>query len=343
VGVLVSHDTDRPHVIARPEDEARCAQAFYEHLLARERGWSLIELGLQDADSALVAVPELNPLRHWTRRFENMPVSRIPLPWRSLADYLASLNAHQRKTLTRFVRRTFATGHVESIACTDPRGASDMLDLYLDLERRSWKAAGHAGIGRDPRRIAFYRALCAEEQPLRIEIDLLLLDGLPIAGTLTGSFNGIFHALETCFDADYRDLGCGNVAVLLFFRRAMAANVREINMNGNYAYYKERLGGVVTETSAVQIYRVGSVPWLKAQAGALKRRLRPPIEDKVEFNPDRRANEEHSTVRPEHAEERARVRATLEALEGRGVRLDRLSGSELEAVIPLSKKGKQAA
>src|SRR4051812_38904408 len=50
---MISHDTDRPHVVARADDEARCCEAFYRYLLDRERGWDLLELPMQDEASGL--------------------------------------------------------------------------------------------------------------------------------------------------------------------------------------------------------------------------------------------------------------------------------------------------
>jgi hypothetical protein len=51
------------------------------------------------------------------------------------------------------------------------------------------------------------------------------------------------------------------------------------------------------------------------------------------FNPERRAHEQHSEVRPERTEERARALAALGALEARGAKLERLSGAALEAAF----------
>lgn len=333
VGVLIAHDTDRPHVIARPGDEARCAQAFYEHLLQRERGWSFLELAFQDAESALLQVPALHPLRHWSRRFENMPISRVALPWRSVPEYLASLTHHQRKNLNNAVKKTFGAGRAEAVSCADPAGLDEVLDLYLGLERRSWKAAARAGIERDPRRVAFFRALGQAHQPMRLSIHLLLVDDLPLSGAVTGEFGGVLHGFEMCFDQDYEPLGCGHVAALLCFRWAFARGLEELNLNGNYAYNKVHFGGAATQTSAVQIYRVGGLRWLQAQLGRLKHRLRPPVTEAQTFNPERRAHETHAPVRPERAEERARVRATLAALQERGVPLERLTGPALEAAF----------
>lgn len=344
VGVMVSHDTDRPHVVSRPEDESRCAKAFYEHLL-RERGWSLLELNFQDEASALFTPPPVNPLRHWVRRYENMPISRVPVTWRTFDEYLASMTKSHRRVLTRSLRRTLQAGHAEAVSCSDPAGLRALLELYLDVERRSWKEAAHAGIRRDPRRVAFFEALAQPGRPMALTVHLLLLDGLPVSGGVVGVFAGVLHALEICFDQDYEHLGCGHVGGLLSFRQAGLLGVSEINLNGNYAYNKANLGAEPTRTWAVQVYRVGSVPWLRAQAGNLLRRLRPPAAEAVHFNPERRAHETHAAVRPERAEERARAKAVLDELEARGVTLERLSGPALEAALAMTDRmnGKQEA
>ena len=190
IGVLVSHDTDRPHVVARADDEARCCDAFYRHLLERERGWSLLELAMQDADSGLNTVPPLPRWRYRAHRFETMPNTTVPLKFSSLSEYFKAVPGPQRRNVGRFGRRLLAAGRVEFVACEDPRGGSAMLDLYLNLERRSWKEAAHAGVRRDPRRVELYRALARPGQPMRLGVDLLLLDNLPVAGLIHGAFAG---------------------------------------------------------------------------------------------------------------------------------------------------------
>ena len=40
VGFLVTHDTDRPHVLACPQDLREVSEAFYAHLLARRREYA---------------------------------------------------------------------------------------------------------------------------------------------------------------------------------------------------------------------------------------------------------------------------------------------------------------
>lgn len=335
IGVLISHDTDRPHVIARPHDEARCAQALYRHLLDHERGWSLVELGFQDAPSALLDVPPVNPLRYWARRFDSMPISTMAVAWGSVPEYLAALTTSQRKNLTRALRRTLGAGRIEAVSSSDPSAVKLLLELYLSIERRSWKQAARVGIGRDPRRVAFFKALTQPRQPMQLAVHLLMLDDLPVSGAVTGAFDGVLHGLEVCFDQDYEDLSCGHVGTLLSIRYAIATGIHEFNMNGNYAYNKALFGGVATSTSAVQLYRVGGLPWLKAQAGLLKRRLRPPVATPPTFNPKRRAHEQHAEVRPVHQALRQEARATFAQLEADGAKLERLAGAALElALLP---------
>ena len=344
VGVMVSHDTDRPHVVSKPEDEARCAQAFYEFLVKRG-GWSLLELNFQDAESALLAPPPLNPLRYWVRRYENMPISRAPITVADSEAYLKHLSKSSRRVFVRSFRRSAEAGRLETLTSSDPAAVPALLELYLDVERRSWKEAAHAGVRRDPRRVAFFRALAQPGQPMPLTVHLVLIDGLPVAGSIAGVFGGVLQALEICFDQDYEQTGCGHLGGLLNFRQAMREGLREVNMNGNYAYNKAHYGAEATPTWAVQVYRVGGLPWLKAQAGRIKRWLKPEAAPAGAFNPERREHETHTAERPARTEERARAQGVLAELEAKGAKLERLSGHELEVALGMADKlnGKQEA
>ncbi len=348
ITVLASHDTDRPHVVARPEDEARCSAAFYAHLLEAERGWAALELPMQDADSSLQVLPRLPAGRFLVRRVETMPNTTVPLEGVTFPEYFKGLAHGQRANLGRLGRRLLASGQVEVLACADPRARRPLLDLYLDLERRSWKHAAKAGIGRSPQRVALFQSLCEEHQPLTLGVDLVLLDDLPIAGLVSGTFQGGLYGLEMAFDSDHDDLAPGHLVALMAIRRAIEHGLRFLNLKSNYSYYKEGLGGLTTPTTAIKIFRVGTVPWLRALGGSLRHRLSPPVAPAGRFNPDRRrvrvapaapppaALALPARVRPARSSERERAKKALHDLEDLGVDLGRLSGAALEHALPFA-------
>ncbi len=355
IGLLVSHDTDRPHLVARTEDEARCSRAFFEHLLERERGWSFLELALQDDASGLNEPPKVSPLRFYVRRFETMPNTSMPLPYTSTERYLAAVSSSFRRNVQRATRRLDTVGTLEFVRSDDDRARWSLLELYLDLERRSWKAEARAGIDRSPARVDFFRALAVPGQPLALGFEFLLLDGVPVAGGINGTFAGNRHGLEMSFDRAYDGLGPGNVFSVLSIDSALRTGLRAYNVDGNYAYYKARMGGVVTPTHAVQVYRVGSLPWLKARAGALRRRLRPAEVEHADFNPDRRRVSAASpgeatgedapawrTPLPPRLEERERARQAFEALAAQGVHLERRSHAEIQQTVLATQRTPEA-
>ena len=59
--------------MARAEDEAACAAAFYRRLRERERGWSMLELTSQDAASAFHAIVDAPGRGYWARRARDGP------------------------------------------------------------------------------------------------------------------------------------------------------------------------------------------------------------------------------------------------------------------------------
>lgn len=339
---LVSHDNDRPRVIARPADEERCAEVFYRHLLEVERGWDLLALNEQDAESSLLRPPaSLDLRRHDVRRFPNNANATLFLGGRTVSEYLRDLHAShpkRRRAFERRVRKLFAGAQVEFVKSGDEASLRALFELYLDLERRSWKAKVNGHIGRHPRRVAFFRRLLDGDQPMKMTVGLLLRDGVPVAGWVAGRFAGTLYFLEEAFDEAFRDLAPGNAMMLLQVREAVLQGCSALDMLGNYSYYKEQWLATITETQAVQIRRKGSLVHLKALAGDLLRRLRPPVTQRdVGFNLDRRGSEAGGDAKgaelPERREERDRAQAVLQSLEAAGARVERLEGEALRRVM----------
>jgi hypothetical protein len=330
---------DRPHVVARAQDEAACAAAFYRTLKECEPGWAMLELTSQDGDSPLEElVADAGP-GFWARRYETDPNSTIPLPFASLADYYRTLDGDFRRKVTSRCRKLLSSGRVEVVVSSDRAARTRLLDLYLDVERRSWKGGAAAGIARHPERLALVRELCAS--PLTVVFQIVLLDGAPIAGLVAIEFEKTWYVLETAYASAYSDLAPGYLLHVLGIGEAIARGQRAFNLLHAYAYYKLSWKAVATPTAAVQIYRVPSLPYLKAQAGELRRLAARASAPEDQFNPARRAAEEEGPAKVEgqrrpHEDSVQRAAAVLAELARAGARVTSRSGPALLAVLPFS-------
>jgi CelD/BcsL family acetyltransferase involved in cellulose biosynthesis len=340
---LACHDNDRPRAVARPEDEARCCEAFYRYLIEVETDWSLLSLLEQDAESKLLDPPATLDLSHYAvSHIPTNPNATLPLPYTSLAEYMRVFHRSHRRSIERVMRKLLGAGEIELISSTGPSSLPALFDVYLDLERRSWKASVSGHIGRHPQRIAFFRRLLQPDQPMKMWVNLLLLDGVAVAGIVSGAFGDRLYAFEEAFDEAYRDLSPGNAMLLLLVREAIESGCRSINLLGNYAYYKSLWHATITETSAVQLFRKGSLVHLKTLGGEVLRTIRPPITQRdVSFNLARRGageagGAESPAALPERREERELAQASLRALEAAGVKVGRLSGDALERALPFA-------
>lgn len=345
---LVTHDNDRPCIAARPEDEARCAAAFMAHLVRQERGWSVIELVNLELDSPLLPPGGAGRAGAYTRVLDGLPTAIIPTNHPDVAAWFGTLKKSWRHTVRRLGKRCLGAGLVELVGSTDPEARLPLLELYLDLERRSWKRSH--GLGRTPERTALHRALCAPDQLLRLSTQLLLLDGVAIAGMIYGQFPGTLYGMETCYDAAYQALGPGNLMSLLSVREAILRGAPELNLFADFGYYKGNWGARLVPTRTLQLFRTGSAHWLKAHAGDLRRRLlgAPGAAADGRFNEVKRevdaAGEGEAPAArtaPDRGAERALAARVLGELAARGVALERLGGEALLAALPFSpaKKG----
>ncbi len=347
LGFLDTQDADRPHLVARASDEALVGAAVYRHLLARRDEWHQLELVQQGSASTLYPPPRgLDLSNYLLRQWPSLENCTILVRWPSLDGYVEALAKKFRTNLGRQLRGLSAAGRLETIASADPADTPALLELYLGIEPFSWKQGTDATIGRHPRRLALFRALLDPAQPMRVSIQLLLLDGVPVAGLITGAFERGLHALHLVYDDRLNRFAPGSAMLLLGMRQAIVEGHEVFNLRSGFGYYKERWLAQSTPLHVAQVYRAGSLPYWKRRLGDWKRRLwpgeLPPARE--QFNPARRdaaARAAHGATPERDIAQRERIAALVAQV--RGGQGECLTSAQLAAILPLGGSGRLAA
>ncbi|MBC7983394.1 MAG: GNAT family N-acetyltransferase [Candidatus Obscuribacterales bacterium] len=288
---LVLHDTDRPHLVARPQDEAAVTEAFYTFLLSRKPEWSLFELQQQDDTSPLFPPPaRFDHKGNWLREWPNLDTHSIPIRWHTLLEYFNAMNKKFRDNLRRQLRHLLTAGKVELLASSDPRVTPALFELYCAVEAQSWKAQANLSISTHPKRTEYYRGLLAAHQPMRVSIHVLLCDGAPIAGLINGSFLDGLYALHVVYDDRFSQLAPGSALLLMGMRQAIEGKYARFNLLGGFGYYKAHWLAESIPTRNGQIYRKGTLFFWRRLFGDLKRRVfsESSAEQQERFNKARR-------------------------------------------------------
>jgi hypothetical protein len=272
---FVTHDTDRPHLVARAECVDDVAAAMYGYLLGRKREWSMLELYQQDDRSPLVPPSSHPPLAGYlVRQWPSMENCTIPVRWDSLSDYFQAIPSKFRVNVRRQLRNLFAFGRLELLGSSDPAVTPRLLELYRAIERYSWKSRADIHIGCHPQRIQYFESLLAAHQPMRVSIQVLLLEGAPIAGLVCGEFLQGLYALHIVYDGRLHRFAPGSAILLMGMRRAIEGRFAFFNMLSGYSYYKGRWLAQSTQTRVVQIYRMGGLLFWRRLLGDALRWLR---------------------------------------------------------------------
>ena len=344
IDFLVTHDADRPQLVARPEHALAVSEAFYAYLLERKREWSFLEFRQQDAASPLFPPPAAARLKGYlVREWPSLDNGTIPLRWDTLDAYFKSFSPKFRSNVSRQMRSLLAAGEVEYLASSDPAITPALFELYHSIEPRSWKSRAGAAIGRYPQWVEYFKGLLDARQPMRVSIQLLLLDGVPVAGFISGAFMKRLYALHMVYDDRLSRLAPGSALLLMAMRQAIDGRYALFNLLSGFGYYKVRWQAQMTETRIAQIYRAGSLLFWRRVLGDWKRRVfsARPNKAPVLFNSLRRDVGERESEQAERGkiprlpishEERERIAALIaEVRKGQG---EFLSAAELAALMP---------
>jgi hypothetical protein len=341
--LLTAYKADRPHLVAADDNVAAVRAAIYAYVLSRRKQWSLLEFEQQDAASTLLPLPPQatsggNSFQQWP----NMDNGTITVRWHSLTEYVSALSSKFRCNLGRQMRRLLAAGDVQVLTSSDPQTLPPLFELYRSVEARSWKAQTKTGVADGGHRIEYYSGLMDHRQPMRIAIQVLLLEGVPIAGLITGAFDKGLYALHMAYDERFSRLAPGSALLLMGMRLAIEGGYRFLNLLQGFGYYKTRWLAQMTATQSLQIYRVGTAFYWRRVLGDAKRRwFGTAVTAGPLANPSRRATardeptdalESHTpVVSPgEHAQHAALI-AQVKC--GRG---EFLGSSELLATLPFA-------
>ncbi|MHB8624334.1 MAG: GNAT family N-acetyltransferase [Sulfuricaulis sp.] len=344
LGFLVTHDTDRPHLVATPEYLREVSEAVYGYLLGRRQEWSFLEFQQQDDTSSLFPPPAAADLKGYlVRQWPSLENGTIHMRWHTLREYYQALSKNFQTNLRRQLRNLLAAGKVEFLASSHPATTPALFELYLSIEPHSWKSKAQADIGRHPKRIEYFKSLLDPRLPMRVSIQILLLDGIPIAGLISGAFAKGLYALHIVYDDRVSRLAPGSAMLLLGMRQAIDDQYAFFNLLSGFGYYKARWLAEITETQITQIYRVGRLLYWHRLLGDWKRKVLSAKSKNAPalFNPARRdasvragaQAEIGNTSRLQNSpEENARIAALItEVRKGQG---EFLSTAELAAIMP---------
>jgi hypothetical protein len=338
---LTAHTADRPHLVVRPGYVNEVSEVFYAYLLRRKQDWSLLEFQQQDGTSPLFPPPAAVDFKGCrVRQWPNMENGTIPVRWGTLDEYFRAFSKKFRSNVSRQVRTLLSAGDVEFLVSSDPTITPHLFELYRIIEPRSWKSEADAAIGRHPKWVEYYKGLLGAQQPMRVSIHVLLLDGVPIAGLINGSFEKGLYALHIVYDQGLSRLAPGAAVLLMGMRHAINGRYAFFDLLWGFGYYKTRWLAEMTQTRSVQIYRVGTMLFWRRMLGDFKRRMltRGGKGEPVLFNPvsrnvsERKTSPSAAPTPAITAEETKRVAALVARVrQGQG---EFLSSAALASVMP---------
>lgn len=268
---LITLEVERPRPVAAPEDEARVTQSFLRYLVHRADEWDMVEFVQQDESSPLFAGPEAMTSRHWLRRLPDRENNVLALPFTDAAGYAGSLSRNMRHGTRKGLKGLLSAPGLTLLTAKNAAGCSALFEVFLDIERRSWKPRAGATVGA---REQTYRAALADAS-LSAMVCIACLDGLPVAGSVWLHYGHHTYHLQTIYAESHEVLSPGVLMSWVPIADAIERRSVDFDMLPDFSHFKARWGAKTLDTQRVQIFRVGSLRHLKAVGGDFWRRVDP--------------------------------------------------------------------
>jgi CelD/BcsL family acetyltransferase involved in cellulose biosynthesis len=253
------NELDRPGLLVRTGD-AEALDALLAGIAERRDEWDQLQL-----DELLQGSWLLPALARWARaerlwcrdrEFHACPYLVKSGDW---AAYLSGRSRHFRSRLQQARRRLERAGRLEVRRAVGPQALGELVDLFFEVESRSWKAREGLAAGSEPAYREFCRELLgAPGQPHTGHAMALLLDGRPVAATLGFSREGVYYSLQIAHDEAYRSHSPGTLLEALELEWFHAeGQLRRYEFLGGEVFNKRRWTETAVATRQLFIRKPG--------------------------------------------------------------------------------------
>jgi CelD/BcsL family acetyltransferase involved in cellulose biosynthesis len=237
--------------------------AGLRHVLRSKRDWDLVDLrwiDMENADRGRT-YQVMRQLGFAPEQSEWAPTARIELrgTW---DDYWRSRRRKWRENVRRDQRRLESRGKVTYVRYRPEEGGGEssrhLFETCVELARRSWQGSSTTGTTMSHESI---RPFLADMHGVAaaaggLDVNLLYLDGRPIAFAYNYVYEGHVSGLRTGFDADPAYSGAGTVLYLHMIRDSFARGDWLYDLGAHYLDAKKNWLTHVAPT-----FRCTHYPW----------------------------------------------------------------------------------
>lgn len=249
-------EVDRPTFFF-PRDPTPLLRALVAFLGHRSSKWDICELHEQPTQS--------DGLRTLEESFQRAGylIARTPdssCPYLAIAgtwqEFLAGKSQTFRKNLKTAGRRLRDAGELQYNVYDAPSDTRAQLEIYRDIESRSWKSAEGVGVSRSGDYFDFYREMAEVFGRHRgFIIRVLTIDGKAIAGTFGLEFDGIYYSLQIAHDGKYSRASPGTYLEALEMEECFKQRYREYEFLGGFLNNKSRWTSTFRHTTQLHVLR----------------------------------------------------------------------------------------
>lgn len=190
-------------VIANEQHKRALLQSLYGYLFNEARGeWDILTLSDVPAESSTLDL--------WHELFDEAgkvgevvsttccPMIRLP---GDIETYRAGLGRNRRYTLQRKTKCLQAAGRVEYSRATSPADLDAAFESLVTLHQQRWSIGSSGGVFATERARQFHREIVQVlSERGRVSLDLLKLDGRPIAAIYGFVYGGVYYFYLPGFD-----------------------------------------------------------------------------------------------------------------------------------------------
>lgn len=249
-------EVDRPRLLF-PEEEGPLTRALVAYLAARADRWDFCDFHEQPTDSRELGELEsaFRSAGYLVGRSRDSDCAYLELQG-TWTEFLASKSQTFRKNLKAAGRRLRSAGEVEYRVYDTGPEVLRQLEVYRDIEGRSWKSGEGVGIARDPGYFEFYREMAERFAKHRaFVIRILSVGGRPVAGTFGLAHGGVFYSLQIAHDAEFSRSSPGTYLEALEMEHCFREGFREYEFLGGFLNNKSRWTSTFRFTTQLHVFR----------------------------------------------------------------------------------------